>query len=59
MICFSTDYMRRKQRARIRLRQPDSMVLFSGSDKERIHAIFDGHQRVQQLIVHTRTRQIR
>ena len=59
MICLSTDYMRRKQRVRIRLRQPQSMVLFSGSDKERINAVFDGHRRVLQLIVHTRTRQIR
>jgi hypothetical protein len=59
MICFSTDYMRRKQRERIRLRQPGSIVLFSGCDKERINAVFDGHHRILQLIVHTRTRQIR
>lgn len=40
----------------VRLRMPDSMVLFPGSDHESIDATFDEGGRILQLIVHTKSK---
>ncbi len=42
----------------VRLRMPDSMILFAGSDGERINATFDEGGRILQLIVHTRSQSL-
>jgi hypothetical protein len=59
MICFSRDFVLGRRRFHIRLRQPMSMILFTGCDKERINAVFDRQNRLLQLVVHTRQKNVR
>lgn len=50
--------MRKKKRV-IRLRQPQSTTLITGSDREAIDAIYDEGQRLVHLIIHTRQGSLR
>jgi len=57
MISWATDWIRRN-RAVIRLREPQSMTLFTGADREAIDAVYDAGQRLVHLTVHTRQRSL-
>ena len=60
MICYAKKFLRHARRgARIRVGRPRSMILITGSSKERINATFDRFNRVDQLIVHTRSTRVR
>lgn len=53
MIAWAQEFMRRKKRI-IRLRQPQSTTLITGSDREAIDAVYDEGQRLVHLIIYTR-----
>jgi hypothetical protein len=57
MIAWASVFV--KRRRAIRLRQPGSFVLVSGSDRESIDAVFDAGGRIVHLIVHTRIKSLR
>ena len=47
--------LRRRRRQALRLPSPSRFVLVSGCTGEKIDAIVDEHNRVTQLVVHTRS----
>ena len=53
MIAFTKWFLRR-ERKQIHIHWPCQFVLVRGADCESINAIFDEHNRVKTLIVHTR-----
>jgi hypothetical protein len=54
MIAWAIDFLRR--RPVIRLRMPQSTVIFTGADREAIDGVFDEGGRIVHLIIHTRIR---
>ncbi|HMP72717.1 MAG TPA: hypothetical protein PKE55_05580 [Kiritimatiellia bacterium] len=52
MIAFLRDFLPRPRR--IPLGRPRGMTLITGASREKIDAIFDEHDRIKHLIVHTR-----
>ena len=58
MIAWAQEFMRRKRHL-IRLRQPQSTTLITGSDREAIDAVYDAGQRLVHLIIHTRQRSLK
>ena len=57
MIAWAQEFMRRKKRV-IRLRQPQSTTLITGSDREAIDAVYDAGQRLVHLVIYTRQRSL-
>lgn len=57
MMAWAKAFIRRKNRV-IRLRQPQSTTLVTGSDREAIDAVYDAGQRLVHLIIYTRQRSL-
>ncbi len=58
MIAWAQEFVRRKKRV-IRLRQPQSTTLVTGSEREAIDAVYDAGNRLVHLIIYTRQRSLR
>ena len=57
MIAWATAFL--KRRPAIRLRNPQTFALVTGSNRESIDAIYDQGGRLVHLTVHTRIRSLR
>ena len=55
MICFARQLLKRYEPVPIRLSDPRRTIVVYGSEREKIDAVIDARERIEQLVIHTRT----